>query len=424
MEGLIIVCVALVLLFIGVPVGIAFCMAMITGAVFLGVSNVQYVAQGMYNGFNSLPIIAIPCFILAGLVMETGGLSKRLIKIADLLVGNTTGGLGAVTILACLFFGAVSGSAPATVAAIGGIMIPAMVQRHYRKDYATGLIACAGGLGVVVPPSIPFIIYGFSTDTSIGDLFIAGIIPAVIIALSLLIVSYFTSKRAGYVGTGKPFEMKAFLKALREGIWALLMPIIILGGIYGGVFTPTEAAVVALVYGLFVSMVIYRELSFRGLFELLDNFVSFNGGIVLTFAPAIALGAIFALLGIPKDITAGLIAISAGNKLIALLLVNGFLLVVGMLLDSITAIIILAPMLLAALQPFGVDPIHFGIIMTLNLAVGFVTPPVAANLFVASGMTGIPIEKIAKVAMPFILALFVSLLLMTYVPELSLFFVR
>ncbi|RJR44575.1 MAG: TRAP transporter large permease [Desulfobacteraceae bacterium] len=423
MDGLIIVLVALLLMFIGVPVGIAFCMGMITGALFLGVSNIQFVAQGMYNGFNSLPIIAIPCFILAGSVMETGGLSKRLVGIANRLVGNSTGGLGAVTILACLFFGAVSGSAPATVAAIGGIMIPSMVRQNYRKDYSTGLVACAGGLGVIVPPSIPFVIYGFATDTSIGDLFLAGVIPALIIAACLLVVSYFMSKKAGYTGTGIPFELKGFLKVLWDGIWALFMPIIILGGIYGGIFTPTEAAVVALVYGLFVSMLIYRELSFRELFELLDKFVSFNGGIVLTFAPAIALGAIFALLGIPQAVTAGLIAIS-GNKIVALLLVNAFLLLVGMLLDSITSIIILAPMLLAALQPFGVDPIHFGIIMTINLAVGFVTPPVAANLYVASGMTGIPIERIAKVAFPFIVALLISLLIMTYIPELSLLLIR
>ena len=423
MDGLIIVLVALLLMFIGVPVGIAFCMGMITGALFLGVSNIQFVAQGMYNGFNNLPVIAIPCFILAGSVMETGGLSKRLVEIANRLVGNTTGGLGAVTILACLFFGAVSGSGPATVAAIGGIMIPSMVKHNYRKDYSTGLVACAGGLGVIVPPSIPFVIYGFATDTSIGDLFLAGVIPAFVIAACLLIVSYFMSRKAGYTGTGHPFNLKEFLKALWDGIWALFMPIIILGGIYGGIFTPTEAAVVALVYGLFVSMVIYRELSFRELFRLLDKFVSFNGGIVLTFAPAIALGAIFALLGIPQAITAGLVAISS-NKIVALLLINAFLLVVGMLLDAITSIIILAPMLLAAMQPFGVDPIHFGIIMTLNLAVGFVTPPVAANLYVASGMTGIPIERIAKVAFPFIIALLVSLLIMTYVPELSLYLIR
>ena len=242
-------------------------------------------------------------------------------------------------------------------------------------------------------------------------------------AILLLAVSFIKSKKAGYVGTGQPFNMKALVKALWDGIWALLMPIIILGGIYGGIFTPTEAAVVALMYGLFVSMVIYRELTFKELFNLFDGFVSFSGGIVLTFAPAIALGAIFALLGIPKAITAGLLAIS-GNKFVALLLINCFLLGVGMLLDAITSIILLAPLLLAVLQPFGIDPVHFGIVMTLNLAVGFVTPPVAANLFVASGMTGVPIEKIAKVAVPFIIALFVALILMTYVPQLSLFLVR
>ena len=423
MSALIIVAISLVLMFIGVPVGIAFCMGMISGALFLDVSNIQYIAQGMYNGFNNLPVIAIPCFMLAGLIMERGGLSKRLVAIAVQLVGNTTGGLGAVTILACLFFGAVSGSAPATVAAIGGIMIPEMVRHGYKKDFSTGLIACSGGLGVIVPPSIPFVIYGFATDTSIGDLFLAGVIPAFIVAILLLAVSFIKSKKAGYVGTGQPFNMKELVKALWDGIWALLMPIIILGGIYGGIFTPTEAAVVALMYGLFVSMVIYRELTFKELFNLFDGFVSFSGGIVLTFAPAIALGAIFALLGIPKAITAGLLAIS-GNKFVALLLINCFLLGVGMLLDAITSIILLAPLLLAVLQPFGIDPVHFGIVMTLNLAVGFVTPPVAANLFVASGMTGVPIEKIAKVAVPFIIALFVALILMTYVPQLSLFLVR
>ena len=423
MEGLTIIGISLGLMLIGVPVGIAFCMGMISGALFLDVSNVQYIAQGMYNGFNNLPVIAIPCFMMAGLVMERGGLSKRLVAIALQLVGNTTGGLGAVGIVACLFFGAVSGSAPATVAAIGGIMIPSMVEHGYKKDFSTGLVACAGGLGVVVPPSIPFVIYGFATDTSIGDLFLAGIIPAVIVALLLFIVSYFMSKKAGYVGTGQPFDLKKFIKALWDGIWALLMPVIILGGIYGGVFTPTEAAVVALMYGIFVSMVIYRELTFKDLFKLIDEFVSFSGGIVLTFAPAIALGAIFALLGIPNAITEALTAVSS-NKLVILMLINFFLLGVGMLLDAITAIILLAPMLLAVLKPFGVDPVHFGIIMTLNLAVGFVTPPVAANLFVASGMTGIPLEKIAKVAFPFIIALFVSLLLMTYIPEISLFWVR
>jgi C4-dicarboxylate transporter, DctM subunit len=237
------------------------------------------------------------------------------------------------------------------------------------------------------------------------------------------VVSYFMSKKAGYTGTGQSFNLKEFLKALWDGIWALFMPVIILGGIYGGIFTPTEAAIIALMYGLFVSMVIYRELTFKQLFKIFDDFVSFSGGIVLTFAPAIALGAIFALLGVPQAITAGLMAVSS-SKFVILLLINGFLLIVGMLLDAVTAIILLSPMLLTALRPFGVDPIHLGIIMTINLAVGFVTPPVAANLFVASGMTGIPIEKIAKVALPFIIALIVSLVIVTYIPQISLLLVK
>jgi C4-dicarboxylate transporter DctM subunit len=302
-------------------------------------------------------------------------------------------------------------------------MIPAMVKGRYDRVYSTGLVACAGGLGVIMPPSIPFVIYGFSTDTSIGSLFLAGIIPSFLVAGCLLIVSYFLSKRKGYIGSGKPFRMREFGKALWEGIWALFMPVIILGGIYGGIFTPTEAAIIALVYGLFVSMVIYRELTFKQLFKIFDEFVSFSGGIVLTFAPAIALGAVFALLGVPQAITNGLMAISA-NKFVILLLINGFLLIVGMLLDAVSAIVLLSPMLLTALRPYGIDPIHFGIIMTVNLCVGFVTPPVAANLFVAAGMTGIPMEKIAKVALPFIVALIVSLLILTYIPQISLILVK
>ena len=411
------------LMFFGVPVGITFCMGMIAGVFFLDVTNINYLAQGMYNGFNNMPVIAIPCFMLAGLVMESGGLSKRLVRIAEILVGNMTGGLAAVTILACLFFGAVSGSAPATVAAIGGILIPSMVKSKYKKDFSTGLVACAGGLGVIVPPSIPFVIYGFATDTSVADLFLAGIIPAFIVAFTLLVVSYIISKKEGYAGTGRSFNLKEFISALWDGIWALMMPVIILGGIYGGVFTPTEAAVVALVYGCFVSMVIYRQLSFKQLIETVDGFVSFFGGIVLAFAPAIALAAIFALLGVPDSITELLLSIST-NKFVVLFLINIFLLFVGMLLDPITSIILLGPMLLSVLQPYGVDPVHFGVIMTLNLAIGLVTPPVAANLFVVSGMTGIPIERLSKVVLPFIAALFLSLMIVTYFPEVSLFFVR
>lgn len=421
MDALIIVIIAFGLLFLGVPVGISFIISMISGVFFFHVNNLEFISQGLYSSFNNLPILAIPAFMLAGAVMEVGGLSKRLVNIANALVGNTTGGLGAVTILACLFFGAISGSAPATVAAIGGIMIPHMVRAKYAKDYSTGLVAVAGGLGVIVPPSIPFVMYGIATNTSIGDLFIAGIIPALVIAACLLVVSFVVSKKRGYTGSGVKFNLKEFAKALVDGIWALLMPVIILGGIYGGIFTPTEAAIIALVYGIIIGAFVYKELTFKKLFVVLDNHVSFTGGICLTIAPAITLGAIFALLNVPQSITEGLMAIST-NKYVALLLINLFLLVVGMLVDSITAILLLAPMLLAVLQPYGINPIHFGIIMTVNLAIGFVTPPMAVNLFVASGMTGIPVEKISKVAIPFVAAMLVALVIINLVPGISLFF--
>lgn len=422
MEALVIIGIAFVLLFLGVPIGISFLLSIISGILIFDINTIEFVAQGMYNGFSSLALLAIPAYILAGMVMEAGGLSARLVNMANKLVGGTKGGLGAVTILACLFFGAISGSAPATVAAIGAIMIPHMVKAKYDKDYATGLISVAGGLGVVVPPSIPFVIYGVATNTSIGDLFVAGIVPALLIAVCLLVVAYFTSKKRGYVGTGEKFSFKELGKSMKEGIWALIMPVIILGGIYGGIFTPTEAGMVALFYGIIIGKFVYKELSFKKLLKIFDQFVSFAGGIVMTFAPAITLGAVFALLDVPQAITTGLMAIS-GSKIVALLLVNVFLLVVGMLLDSTTAILILAPMLLAALQPFGVDPVHLGLIMTVNLAVGFVTPPVAANLFVASGMTGIPVQRIARVALPFIIALVAALLIITFIPAISLVFV-
>lgn len=410
---------SLIFMFLGVPIGVSLILGMVSSALIFNTVTIEYLAQGMYNGLNSLPFIAIPCFMLGGLVMEAGGLSKRLIKIANCLVGNMAGGLGAVAIVACLFFGAISGSAPATTAAIGGIMIPSMVKYKYDEDYSAALCAVSGGLGIIIPPSIPFVVYGCAVSVSIGDLFMAGILPGVFIAICLLVVSTYRSKKRGYRGTGEKFSFKKLALALKEGVWALLMPVIILGGIYGGIFTPTEAAVVSLVYGLFVSMVIYRELSLKKLFQLLKNHVSFTGGILLPLAGGLALGAYFALLNVPQSITDGLMAIS-DNVYVILILVNIFLILVGMILDAPTAIVILAPILFKALAPYGVDPVHLGVIMVCNLAVGFVTPPVAANLFVASGLTGISIERIVKQALPLILVMILALVCITFVPGISL----
>jgi C4-dicarboxylate transporter DctM subunit len=350
--------------------------------------------------------------------MEIGGLSKRLIRIANCLVGRFDGGLGLVVILACLFFGAVSGSAPATTAAIGGIMIPEMIKQKYDKTYSTALVAASGGLGVIVPPSIPFVVYGCTVGVSIGTLFMAGFVPAVLIALLLMVIHMIIAKRQGYKGSAERVTPRQFGKIVLDGIPALLMPVIILGGIYGGIFTPTEAAIVAVVYGIIVGMFVYKELNFKSLLGVLDKNVSFIGSIMFVLAPATILGSLFALMNIPAQLSELLANISQ-NKYVILLIINLVLLFVGMIMDSISAIVILAPTLMAALKQFGVDPIHFGIIMTTNLAIGMITPPVAANLFVASGLTGIPIENITKKIWPFIFAMLAALLVISFVPAVS-----
>jgi C4-dicarboxylate transporter DctM subunit len=412
-----------VLLVIGVPVGVAIGMGMISVAFLFQTTKISFIAQAMYSTFESLPLTAIPCFMLAGAIMETGGLSRRLVNVANKLVGFTTGGLGTVTVLACMFFGAISGSGPATVAAIGSIMIPYMLKEKYDHTYATALSSSAGGLGIIVPPSIPLVVYGIATNTSIGDLFLAGIGPAFVVGILLIVTNIIMAKRNGYSGNGEGFILREIFKAIWDAKWALIMPLIILGGIYGGIFTPTEAAVVAIVYGSIIGIFVYKELKPKQILKLLDSNCSFVGGFMLTFAPAAALGAILNMLGVPGVLTAFLFSIST-NKFVILFIVNIFLTLVGMVVDTTSANIIFSPILLAALRPYGIDPIHFGLIMTINLAIGFVTPPLAGNLFVASGMTGIPIEKIAKKAIPFIIAMFIALMIVSYFPITSLGILR
>lgn len=411
--------VAVVLLAIGVPVGISMgfgMLALVIGG--FNVTSFSFIAQQMYSGFESLPLVAIPCFMLAGSLMETGGLSKRLVNCANAIVGHTTGGLGTALVIACMFFGAISGSGPATTAAMGGILIPYMVKAGYDRTYATGLAAVAGGLGIIVPPSIPLVVYGVATNTSIGNLFLAGLGPALVVGGLLIIVNYIISKRNGYLGQGK-FSIKVLVRALWDAKWALFMPVIILGGIYGGVFTPTEAAVVACIYSILVGLFIYKEMKVKDIWTIFYKNTTFVGGIMLTFAPAAALGGVLALMGVPTMLSDFLFSLT-DSKTVVLIIVLIFLVFVGMVMDTTSANIIFSPILLQALKPFGVDPIHFGLVMTVMLALGFVTPPVASNLFVASGMTGIPMEKITKKALPLIAAMFVAAVIITFIPKISL----
>lgn len=404
---------------LSVPIGVSIGLSIIVTLIVTPITSLAFVGQTMVTSLVSFPLLAVPFFMLTGSVMETGGLSKRLIAVGEELVGRFTGGLAIVTIVTCLFFGAISGSAPATVAAIGTIMIPAMVELHYSKEYSTGLSAVAGGLGVIIPPSIPFVFYGLSTNQSIGTLFMAGVMPGFLIAALLILVSTIICKKRGYKGTGRKFESKKFLKAVWDAKWALLVPVIILGGIYGGIFTPTEAAVVSVVYGIFVGKFIYKELRFRDLPKVFVKNGILFGAVSITIATATALGTVFSMLQVPAQIATGIQMIST-NKYVILLIINLFLLVVGMCMDTGAAILILAPVLYQVILPLGIDPIHFGIIMTINLAIGMVTPPVAINLFVASGISGVPINKIAREALPFIFAFLIGLALIVLIPEISL----
>ncbi|QNB46344.1 TRAP transporter large permease subunit [Thermanaerosceptrum fracticalcis] len=378
------------------------------------------VAQRMYAAVDSFPMMAIPYFIVAGALMERGGISRRLINLASSLVGSLPGGLGQVTVLTSMFFAAISGSGPATTAAIGGIMIPAMERSNYNRSFATALQATAGALGPLIPPSILFITFGVATGESIGDLFLSGALPGVLVGLSLMIMVYFISKKNGYVGTGNKASIKDVLNNAKQASWALMMPVIILGGIYGGVFTPTEAAVVSAIYGLIVGFFVYRELKLSDLPKIFVQSAVTSAMVMYVIATASAFSWIMSNAQIPTQIANFIIQL-APNKYILLLFLNILLLITGCFIELNAAIVILAPLMMPIMVKMGVDPIHFGAIMVTNLCLGLVTPPLGVNLYVASGISKLRIEEVAKSLIPFLAAAIVALMLITYIPEISLY---
>ncbi|KHF38741.1 TRAP transporter large permease [Halalkalibacter okhensis] len=412
-----------VLLFLSVPIGIALGIATLITIMFSGSLPVDFLARELITSLDSFPLMAVPFFILAGEIMGKGGISDRLFRVANSLVGNKTGGFAIATIITCMFFAAISGSGPATVAAIGGIMIPAMVREGYDKKFATAVVAAAGSLGVIIPPSIPMVIYGVVGSVSIGDMFIAGIIPGLLVGLALIIYTYFHSRKKGYKGKGEKPTIANIAKATWEAKWALLIPIIILGGIYGGVFTPTEAAVIAVVYGLVAGLFLYKELKIKQLPRVITDAALTTATVLIIVGSATAFGRLLTIEQIPYQVAEAMMAISE-NPLVIILLITLLLLIVGCFMDTIAAIIILTPILLPIAVSLGYDPIHFGIIMVLNLAIGFITPPLGVNLFVGSGISGLSIETLSKAIVPFFFAMVLTLLIVVFVPQISLFFLN
>lgn len=406
-------------LLLGTPIAIALGFASLLGLVFSHMPLV-YLAQGSFIAVDSFPLMAVPFFILAGNLMETGGLSKRIVKVANVVMGSYTGGLATVTVMACAFFAAISGSGPATVAAIGSIMIPAMIERGYSKGFASAVSASGGALGILIPPSIVMVVYGVVGGVSIGDLFLAGIVPGAVIAFTLIIVGFFIAKKKGYKGSDEKFSVKNFLHAIRDAIWALLAPVIILGGIYGGIFTPTEAAVVAVVYGLIIGIFVYKELKFEHIYLALYKTAITVGSVMIIIGVATTFGRLLTMYQIPQQM-AHLLSSVSKNKYVILMLINAMLLFVGMFMETLATIIILTPLLLPVVVNLGVDPIHFGILLVVNSEIGFLTPPLGVNLFVASGISKISLEEITKSVIPFIVGLVLAITLLTFVPEITTF---
>lgn len=410
------------LMAVSVPIGISMGLASMAAILYKGGMPLTILAQKMFTGLDSFPLLAVPFFILAGCFMETGGISARLVRFAGVLVGHVRGGLAHVVIVGTIFFSGVSGSSAADTAAIGSIMIPSMVKRGYPRPLSTAIVAAAGGMGVNIPPCIIMVLYGIAANVSIGYLFAAGFLPGVLCGLSLMVMVYFIAKRDGL-----PKETKASLRemliAARDAVPPLLMPVIILGGILSGVFTATESAVIAVVYGVVLSMFVYQELHVRDVPRILVTSAKLTGMVMLVVGMSTTFAWIVTVERVPQMITEWILT-ATQNPWVFLIFTNVLMLIVGMFIDATPAMITFTPILFPIAQKLGIDPVHFGVVMVTNLGVGFVTPPVGSCLFVASAIGETTIDEVFKPLLPFLAVMVVALILITYWPGMTLFIPR
>ena len=411
----------IVLLVLGVPIGITTGLSSMAAIVSSGI-GLEIVVQKIYSGVNSFTLMAIPFFIFAGDIMLEGGASKKLIAFANKLFGWITGGLPITAIVSSMFFAALSGSSPATVAGIGGVMIPNLQKNGYDKKFSVGLLCAAGSLGIVIPPSITMMSYGVVSEQSISELFMAAVIPGIFIGLSLIIFSYIYARKTNQAKSDFP-TLKEVWDTFKEAFFSILMPVIILGGIYLGYATPTEAAAVAIIYSLIISLFVYKEIDFKDIFRIAKKSVVTSAMIMFVIANSAVFSWFLTFKQVPQTVAQAVLGLEA-SPIIIMLLINVILLFVGMVMDSSAAVLILTPLFLPIVTGIGISPIHFGVIMIVNLSIGMLTPPFGLNLFVASGIGKVPLSEVVKGTLPFIAVLIVDLLIITFLPQLSMMLVK
>ena len=407
------------LLFLNIPIALSLGMSSIITLLYEKLP-LSMVPSNMYSSTSKFVLLAIPFFIFGGNIMAEGGISERLINFCRSLVGHKRSGMALVCVIVSCFFAAISGSGPATVAALGMIIIPAMVQAGYDKASGTALMSTAGAIGIIIPPSITFVIYGSITGTSVGALFASGIVPGILMGVLLVVAMMWVSRKRELHILPKA-TWKERWESFKDAFWGLMMPVIILGGIYGGIFTPTEAAAVSAIYGLFVGLFIYKTITFKDVPRILADSVSQTAVVMFIVGTASLFAWILTVTGLAAQASNVLISVSSGNKYIFLLIVNIILLIAGCFIDANSACSILVPILVPVATALGINPIHLGCIMIVNMAIGMVTPPVGVNLYVGCGIAKISLKEISIAVLPFIVASIVALLLTTYVPIISMF---
>jgi C4-dicarboxylate transporter DctM subunit len=418
MTGLIIFLLLALLLLTGTPISIALGMAVLVFLFTMSNIPIEIITQRLFTGLDNFAIMAVPFFVLSGVLLTEGGVARRIIRFAIALVGWMHGGLAMAAVLSCSFFAAISGSSPATVVAIGSIMLPAMVQHHYTKRFSVGVIATSGSLGILIPPSIVMIVYAVSTSESVGKLFMAGVVPGILMAATLMTVTYVVARRKGFPTLPRASRREVWT-SFRDSAWGLMLIVVVFGGIYGGLFTPTEAAAVSAVYAFIVAVFVYRELPLKKVPAALKQAANMSAMLLYIITNAILFSYLLTYENIPQHMAQWIID-QGLTPWMFLLFVNVLLFFAGDFMEPTSIILILAPLFLPVAVSLGIDPIHLGIIMTINMELGMITPPVGLNLYVASGLAKMGLTEVTQAAAPWILVVAAVLMLVTYVPEISL----